>query len=97
MSNSFRPGARFATVTVSLSTSTARTAAALDPGWYRVWCDQKVFIRQGGAAIEATAAAGTPIAAELPDYIFVSSMVGVDDWVAGILSTGTGTLYLTRQ
>lgn len=97
--NQFKPRLVNPTVTVSLTTANARSAQ-LSPGWHRVWCDVAVFLRQGGSAVAAATATGSPLGATQETYIFVQTSKATADsdcYLAGILSAGTGTLYITRQ
>lgn len=95
--NTFRPRFVNATVTVSLSSVTA-TSAKLTPGWWRVWCTELCFLRQGGSTVTAATATATPLGSQQETYIYVSDdRTGTDAYIAGILSSGTATLYLTKQ
>lgn len=88
--------ARWATdpVRVALTTTTARNASALTPGvTYKVLCDVDCYIKQGNSAVNAVVATSN----FLPSRSWIHMAVvtaGVDDYVAGIVASGTGTLYI---
>lgn len=87
------------TVKVSLSTSTAKNTTPLPNGRYRLISDSNCFVKQGGSSVTA-ATDGT--SAYLPanyidEFWVAASSDGYDGYMAGILVSGTGSLYMTRQ
>ena len=81
------------TVTVSISGTTARTAAALLPGLYRITSDVNCFIQPGGSTIEATTVKA-PLWYKTYDYHAVSATT--NNYIAAITAGETGTLYVTK-
>ena len=81
-------------VTLSLSTTTARTAA-LNVGRYRIVADIDCYIAQGADdAITATTSSSF-LPGGVIDYLVVGN--NTNDSVAGITAAGSGTLFLTPQ
>ena len=82
-------------VTVSLSTTTARTAAALAPGFYYITSSADCHFKQGGSAVTATSSANRLWAKERVLVRVRGGGYG-DDYVAAILAESTGTLEISR-
>lgn len=79
-----------APVRVALSTSTNRSTL-LPPGNYKISSDVDCTFLQGGSAVTA-ATTSRPCWAKTYLPLRVSS--SADGYVAGIVATGTGTLYI---
>lgn len=80
-----------APVTVSLSTSTARSSALTACRTYAVTCDVDCFILQGGSGVNATTSS-VPLWSK--SYMIIRTSDTSDTYIAGILSSSTGTLYI---
>ena len=79
--------------TRTISTSTATTTLGL--GVYEVTTDLDCFILQGAVSVTATTTASVPLWARSYVEIYVSA-VGVDDTIAAVSASGTGTLYCAK-
>lgn len=81
-----------AAIRVSLSTTSAKTDA-LERGFYDVWADEEWFFEQGAqGTVEAVVGTSTPLGADdVVEGVYVSGTD--DDGFAGILASGTGTMY----
>ena len=75
---------------VSISTSSAASSNAVGATSAYIYSTVECFIVKGSAPT-ATVAAGLPIPANVPMRI---AGLKVDDKIAAITSTGTGTLYI---
>lgn len=75
---------------VSLSGVTARSTQ-LTPGWYILSCTEAGFVKAGGSGVNA-ATTDFPLQADIEYPLFVSG--SSDDYVAGILASGTATLSI---
>lgn len=79
---------------LSLSTTTARTAA-LATGSYYLWSiDTDCYVLQGGSTITAVAATSIGVALGMRLPFTVTS--AADAYIAGITSSGTGNLYIVK-
>jgi len=81
-------------ITVSLSTVTANNSASPltnIPRTIRLWSSVDCFIRVGGASVEATTS-DHPLTARVPEVFDL----GTQQYIAGIVSTGTGTLFISE-
>ena len=81
------------TTQVSLSTTTAKNSSALSNGTYEVYADNDWFMQQGGSTVTATTTTSRKMYAGQATTIDVSDTS--EAYVAGILSAGTSTLYIT--
>lgn len=79
------------TITVSLSTVTARSTQITGVTLVRVYSSVACFINFGDSSVEAVVT-DVPIAANAPEYFRVDSD---NDYIAGITASGSGTLYIT--
>lgn len=78
---------------VALSTS-SNASAQLSTGFYFVKSDVDTFIRQGGSSVAATTASWKLEAGStIPMAVTIA---GTNDYLAGILSSGTGTLQILK-
>lgn len=78
-------------ITVAMSTTTARSTLLTSPAdSVRVWSSVDCFIRFGGVSVDATTASH-PLTAKVPEIFQLDS----NQYVAGIVSTGTGTLFVS--
>jgi len=77
--------------TVSLSTVTARSNTLNSTlGAIRVWSSVNCFIRFGDSTVDATTS-DHPLTAEVPEVFETTGSTHV----AGIVSSGTGTLFIS--
>ena len=76
---------------VSLSIASARSTALVDGQIYRLWSSVACFIKFGDSAVDATTS-DFPISAEVDKFFACDS----GTYVAAIVSSGTGVLYITR-
>jgi hypothetical protein len=80
--------------TVALSTSTARNSSALKAGAkYQAWATVAWFFKHGGSSVTA---ALTSVPLNAGDIVTWKPESGVSDYIAGILSASTGTLYIVE-
>lgn len=79
---------------VSLSTSTAKTAAVYAPGVYLLTCDADCFIKSGTQAGVTAATTDNPLWAKA--YMLWQVTSADNGGLAGILSSGTATLYILK-
>lgn len=86
------PQAISTTVKVALSTTTA-TSALLPPGLYEAYCATKWQRQQGGSTITATTDCMPVGAGERWRFAVTGAS---DGYMAGILASGTDTLYLQK-
>ena len=80
-------------VSVSLSTTTARSTPVLAAGLYELECDEDCFFLQGGSTVTA-ALTDVPLAATATKRFVVTT--ASNGYVAGILASGTATLTITK-
>ena len=84
-----------ASVTVGLTTA-SNTSSQLSPGFYLLSATAGAWVRQGASGVTATN--GTPSTYLPAGALIPISVVGAsDDYVAGVLSTGTGTLSISPR
>ena len=77
--------------TVSLSTTSAVSAALSSTiDCVRVWSSVDSFIRFGGSSVVATTS-DHPLTAKVPEIMQLNG----NAYIAGIVSTGTGTLFIS--
>jgi hypothetical protein len=79
--------------TVALSTSTARSTALKAGAKYQAWASVAWFFKHGGSAVTA---ALTSVPLNAGDIVEWQPELGVSDYIAGILSASTGTLYIVE-
>ena len=80
--------------TVTISGTTAKTAALLPVGAYYVSSNVACYVRQGPySTIAATVAAGHPLPAGV-EWVMRVTMASVDDGIAAITDGATGKLFL---
>ena len=58
---------------------------------YRLWSSVDCFVRFGGSAVEATTSS-VPLTAKVPEVFHVYD----NSYIAGIVSSGTGTLFISE-
>ena len=76
-------------VLLSLSVSSGRVALSLNT-LYRMWASVDCFVKYGDSAVVAVTTSH-PMTAKV-EYIFKTDSV----YLAGIVSTGTGTLFVSE-
>jgi len=82
----------FDTVVVDLGTSSARNSSPLKKrGIYRLSASVDCFIKRGGSSVVATTS-DAPLWAKTYLDIFMMDK----EYIAGIVATGTGKLYITE-
>jgi hypothetical protein len=84
----------FETQSVSISGTTARTAAACSTKRVRLLTTTDCFVVFGNSSVTATTA-GMPLQANAPEYFDMSASGHTH--VAAITSSGTGTLYVSAM
>jgi len=83
--------------TITINTSTSSASVPVSPGHYRIVATVPTFVSLGVGSATAVVDADMYLPANVPAMIFV----GVDDnnqqytHIAGVLSSGTGKLYVT--
>jgi len=82
-----------APTTISLSVTSASVALprASNLGCYRLWASVDCFVLLGGSAVAALTTS-VPLTAKVPE-VFHSYNEG---YIAGIVSSGTGTLFINE-
>ena len=78
--------------TVGLSIASALSSALVVGAVYRVWASVACFIKTGTSAVSATTS-DFPLGPQVDKYITIDAG---NEYVAGIVSSGTGVLYITR-
>ena len=78
--------------TVALSNTTNRSTQLQAGEVYRLWASVDCFVKLGGASVVA-ATTDVPVSAKVNEYISVAQG---ENYVAALVSTGTGVLYITR-
>ena len=81
-------------VTVSLTGTTARSAQLKKQSKYEIFATVDWFFLQGTVAVDATTSSHPRLAYQ-PTTIVVEDATS-DGYIAGILSAGTGTLYIAE-
>lgn len=81
------------TTTVSLSTSSAAATGLTDGSVYRLWSDVNCFVVFTNGGSTAADTDDMPLTAELPEFFRLTGATRI----AGIVSAGTGTLYITKM
>lgn len=77
---------------VSLAVTTARSAALSSTvDMIRVWASVDCFVRAGGASVDATTS-DHPLTAKVPEILQLNGATNI----AGIVSSGTGTLFISE-
>jgi hypothetical protein len=80
-------------VQVSLSTSSAKTAAALGPGLYVVWASAAANFKAGPqASITVTTSTGRAIPSGVEVLVGLTTSSGI----AGIVASGAATLHIYK-
>ncbi len=82
-----------APTTVALSTGSNVNATALSSSLrlVRLWASVDCFVRVGGSSVTA-ATTDHPLTAKIPEIFHLDS----SGYVAGIVSSGTGTLFISE-
>jgi len=82
-----------APITVALSTSTNLNATALTGTLrlVRLWASVDCFVKVGGSSVTA-ATTDHPLTAKIPEIFHLAA----SEYVAGIVSSGTGTLFISE-
>jgi hypothetical protein len=79
---------------ISVSTTTAKTAAVYAAGTYLLTCDVDVFIKSGTQAGVTAATTDNPLWGKT--YMLWQVTSADNGGLAGITSSGTGTLYILK-
>jgi len=77
---------------LSLSTSSDRVQLEVGAS-YELWASVDCFVLLGGSSVAALTTS-TPLTAKLPKHIRISA--ADRKYLAGIVSTGTGSLFVTK-
>lgn len=81
---------------VTLSLSVASSRVQLQPNRvYRVWSSVDCFFKLGDGTVVATSSEH-PLTAKLDTLLLTGGRNTGTDWIAGIVSSGTGVLFLSE-
>lgn len=78
--------------TLNLSVTSAVSSALTAEEVYRLWSSVDCFVLTGGSGVAATTTS-IPLTAKVSEYIEVAL---TETFIAGIVSSGTGVLYITQ-
>jgi hypothetical protein len=81
-------------LTLSLSVTSANVPLEVDAN-YELWASVDCFIKFGNSAVVALTTSH-PLTAKIWKHVRVHTFPNGDPYIAGIVSSGTGTLFLSK-